>query len=195
MNLEANDNKSLINGYFTSTSVDDKTYAGIGDNGSTTAEDGDVTVEATEKTKLDAIAGAASGSGAASVGISMNLAIINGTAEARLGGTVKADKGNVKVHAQNTLNIPNFISSGGSVSGSASVAGTITVIKVGEKATAYIAPKANVYADGNVIVLAESAQDIRVINGSVSGGGVAGVGVAITMVFPLFNKRLSVLMI
>ena len=40
----ANDNKTLINGYFTSTSVDDKTYAGIGDNGSTTAKDGDVTV-------------------------------------------------------------------------------------------------------------------------------------------------------
>ena len=183
----ANDNKSLINGYFTSTSVDDKTYAGIGDNGSTTAKDGDVTVEATEKTKLDAIAGAASGSGAASVGISMNLAIINGTAEARLGGTVKADKGNVKVHAQNILNIPNFISSGGSVSGSASVAGTITVIKVGEKATAYIAPKANVYADGNVIVLAESAQDIRVINGSVSGGGVAGVGVATNVI--IFSNK------
>ena len=117
----------------------------------------------------------------------MNLAIINGTAEARLGGTVKADKGNVKVHAQNILNIPNFISSGGSVSGSASVAGTITVIKVGEKATAYIAPKANVYADGNVIVLAESAQDIRVINGSVSGGGVAGVGVATNVI--IFSNK------
>ena len=137
------ENKSLISGYFTSASVDDKTYAGIGDGGSTTATDGHVTVEATEKTKLDAIAGAAGGSGTASVGISMNLAIINGTAEARLGGTVRADKGNVKVHAQNILEIPNFISSGGGVAGSASVAGTITVIKAGEQAAAYIAPNAN----------------------------------------------------
>ena len=184
------ENKSLISGYFTSASVDDKTYAGIGDGGSTTAKDGDVTVEATEKTKLDAIAGAAGGSGTASVGISMNLAIINGTAEARLGGTVRADKGNVKVHAQNILEIPNFISSGGGVAGSASVAGTITVIKAGEQAAAYIAPNANVYADGNVIVLAESAQDIRVINGSVSGGGAAGIGVA-TNVIVFSNKTHS----
>ena len=183
----ATDNKNLISGYFTSANVEDKTYAGIGDGGKTTATDGDVIVEATEKTKLDAIAGAASGSGTVSVGISMNLAIINGTAEARLGGTVKADKGNVKVHAQNILNIPNFISSGGGVSGSASVAGTISVIKVGEKATAYIAPNAKVYADGNVIALAESAQDIRVINGSVSGGGVAGVGVATNVI--IFSNK------
>lgn len=184
------ENKSLISGYFTSASVDDKTYAGIGDGGSTTATDGDVTVEATEKTKLDAIAGAAGGSGTASVGISMNLAIIKGTAEARLGGTVRADKGNVKVHAQNILEIPNFISSGGGAAGSASVAGTITVIKAGEQAAAYIAPNANVYADGNVIVLAESAQDIRVINGSVSGGGAAGIGVA-TNVIVFSNKTHS----
>ncbi len=184
------ENKSLISGYFTSASVDDKTYAGIGDGGSTTATDGHVTVEATEKTKLDAIAGAAGGSGTASVGISMNLAIINGTAEARLGGTVRADKGNVKVHAQNILEIPNFISSGGGVAGSASVAGTITVIKAGEQAAAYIAPNANVYADGNVIVLAESAQDIRVINGNVSGGGAAGIGVA-TNVIVFSNKTHS----
>ena len=119
----------------------------------------------------------------------MNLAIIKGIAEARLGGTVRADKGNVKVHAQNILEIPNFISSGGAA-GSASVAGTITVIKAGEQAAAYIAPNANVYADGNVIVLAESAQDIRVINGSVSGGGAAGIGVA-TNVIVFSNKTHS----
>lgn len=42
-------NQNLISGYLNSRSVEDKTFAGIGNNGSTTATAGDVTVKATEK--------------------------------------------------------------------------------------------------------------------------------------------------
>ena len=72
--------------------MEDKTFAGIGNNGSTTATAGDVTVKATEKTTLDSTAGAASAGGSASGGISLNLVILNGTAEARLGGNVQDRK-------------------------------------------------------------------------------------------------------
>lgn len=59
-----------------------KTYAGIGNGGSTTAKNGDILVEASEKTAIHAAAGTANVSGSASVGISMIVAIVNGTAQA-----------------------------------------------------------------------------------------------------------------
>lgn len=60
---------------------------------------------------------------------------------------------------------------GGGAAGSASMAGTITILKVGEQAKAYIAPSAVVAAGGNVIILADSSQKILVVNGSVSAQG------------------------
>ena len=180
-------NQNLISGYLNSASVEDKTFAGIGNNGSTTATAGDVTVKATEKTTLDSTAGAASAGGSASGGISLNLVILNGTAEARLGGNVQADAGNVRVIAENILNVDNMMAIGGGAAGSASMAGTITILKVGEQAKAYIAPNAVVAAGGNVIILADSSQKILVINGSVSGAGAASLGVA-TNVLKIANK-------
>lgn len=76
---------------------------------------------------------------------------------------------------------------GGGAAGSASMAGTITILKVGEQAKAYIAPSAVVAAGGNVIILADSSQKILVINGSVSGAGAASLGVA-TNVLKIANK-------
>ncbi len=183
----ATDNKTLISGYFTSAKVEDKTYAGIGDGGKTTATDGNVTVSAQDQTKLNSVAGAAGGSGTVSIGISLNLAILNGTAEARIGGTVKAEKGSVEVCAKNILNVPAFSAIGGNVSGAVAATGTITVLKAGEKAYAYIAPKANVEAEGNVIVLAESSQDILVVNGNVSASGAASLGVATNVI--IFSNK------
>ena len=180
-------NQNLISGYLNSASVEDKTFAGIGNNGSTTATAGDVTVKATEKTTLDSTAGAASAGGSASGGISLNLVILNGTAEARLGGNVQAGAGNVRVIAENILNVDNMMAIGGGAAGSASMAGTITILKVGEQAKAYIAPSAVVAAGGNVIILADSSQKILVVNGSVSGAGVASLGVA-TNVLKIANK-------
>ena len=183
----ATDNKNLISGYFTSANVEDKTYAGIGDGGKTTATDGNVTVSAQDQTKLHSVAGAAGGSGTVSIGISLNLAILNGTAEARIGGTVKAEKGNVEVYAKNILDVPAFSAIGGNGSGAVAVTGTITVLKAGEKAYAYIAPNANVEAEGNVIVLAESNQDILVVNGNVSASGAASLGVATNVI--IFSNK------
>ena len=180
-------NQNLISGYLNSASVEDKTFAGIGNNGSTTATAGDVTVKATEKTTLDSTAGAASAGGSASGGISLNLVILNGTAEARLGGNVQAGAGNVRVIAENILNVDNMMAIGGGAAGSASMAGTITILKVGEQAKAYIAPSAVVAAGGNVIILADSSQKILVVNGSVSGAGAASLGVA-TNVLKIANK-------
>ena len=180
-------NQNLISGYLNSASVEDKTFAGIGNNGSTTATAGDVTVKATEKTTLDSTAGAASAGGSASGGISLNLVILNGTAEARLGGNVQAGAGNVRVIAENILNVDNMMAIGGGAAGSASMAGTITILKVGEQAKAYIAPNAVVAAGGNVIILADSSQKILVVNGSVSGAGAASLGAA-TNVLKIANK-------
>ncbi len=180
-------NQNLISGYLNSRSVEDKTFAGIGNNGSATAAAGDVTVKATEKTTLDSTAGAAAAGGSASGGISLNLVILNGTAEARLGGNVQAGAGNVRVIAENILNVDNMMAIGGGAAGSASMAGTITILKAGEQAKAYIAPNAVVAAGGNVIILADSSQKILVVNGSVSGAGAASLGVA-TNVLKIANK-------
>lgn len=172
----------LVSGYFNQTNVSDETYAGIGNGGSTTAKNGDILVEASEKTTIHAAAGTANVSGSASVGISMIVAIVNGTAQADLGGTVEAVNGNIQVHGINELNIEKFMAVGGGASGSVSVAGTITVLKVGERAIARIANGANVTAAGSVVVLAESVQDILVINGNVTASGTVSAGVATNVI-------------
>lgn len=185
-----NETSGLVSGYFSTANVSDKTFAGIGNGGSTTATGGDITVETSEKTTVNAAAGTASASGSASVGISMIVAIVNGTSEAVLGGQAEAINGNIQVHAVNELNIEKFIAVGGGASGAVSVAGTITVLKVGEKAAAYIANDAVVTADGSVIVLAESAQNILVINGNVTASGAVSAGVA-TNVIKFSNETRS----
>ena len=172
----------LVSGYFNQTNVSDKTYAGIGNGGSTTAINGDILVEASEKTTIHAAAGTANVSGSASVGISMIVAIVNGTAQADLGGTVEAVNGNIQVHGINELNIEKFMAVGGGASGSVSVAGTITILKVGERAIARIANGANVTAAGSVVVLAESVQNILVINGNVTASGTVSAGVATNVI-------------
>lgn len=172
----------LVSGYFNPANVSDKTYAGIGNGGSTTAKNGDILVEASEKTAIHAAAGTANASGSASVGISMIIAIVNGTAQADLGGTVEAVNGNIQVHGINELNIEKFMAVGGGASGSVSVAGTITVLKVGERAIARIANGADVTAAGSVVVLAESVQDILVINGNVTASGTVSAGVATNVI-------------
>ena len=172
----------LVSGYFNPANVSDKTYAGIGNGGSTTATEGDILVEASEKTTIHAAAGTANASGSASVGISMIVAIVNGTAQADLGGTVEAVNGNIQVHGINELNIEKFMAVGGGASGSVSVAGTITVLKVGERAIARIANGADVTAAGSVVVLAESVQDILVINGNVTASGTVSAGVATNVI-------------
>lgn len=172
----------LVSGYFNPVNVSDKTYAGIGNGGSTTAKNGDILVEASEKTTIHAAAGTANVSGSASVGISMIVAIVNGTAQADLGGTVEAVNGNIQVHGINELNIEKFMAVGGGASGSVSVAGTITVLKVGERAIARIANGANVTAAGSVVVLAESVQNILVINGNVTASGTVSAGVATNVI-------------
>lgn len=172
----------LVSGYFNPVNVSDKTYAGIGNGGSTTANDGGILVEASEKTTIHAAAGTANVSGSASVGISMIVAIVNGTAQADLGGTVEAVNGNIQVHGINELNIEKFMAVGGGASGSVSVAGTITVLKVGERTIARIANGANVTAAGSVVVLAESVQDILVINGNVTASGTVSAGVATNVI-------------
>lgn len=80
-----------------------------------------------------------------------------------------------------------FSAIGGNGSGAVAVTGTITVLKAGEKAYAYIAPNANVEAEGNVIVLAESNQDILVVNGNVSASGAASLGVATNVI--IFSNK------
>lgn len=185
-----NETSDLVSEYFSTANVSDKTFAGIGNGGSTTATGGDITVEASEKTTVNAAAGTASASGSASVGISMIVAIVNGTSEAVLGGQAEAINGNIQVHAINELNIEKFIAVGGGASGAVSVAGTITVLKVGETAAAYIANGAVVTADGSVIVLAESAQNILVINGNVTASGAVSAGVA-TNVIKFSNETRS----
>ena len=49
--------------------------------------------------------------------------------------------------AENILNVDNMMAIGGGAAGSASMAGTITILKVGEQAKAYIAPVSYTHLD------------------------------------------------
>ncbi len=123
----------LVSGYFNPVNVSDKNLCRDRKWRQHYSKNGDILVEASEKTTIHAAAGTANVSGSASVGISMIVAIVNGTAQADLGGTVEAVNGNIQVHGINELNIEKFMAVGGGASGSVSVAGTITVLKVGRK--------------------------------------------------------------
>ena len=132
------------------------------------------------------MAGSASASGTASIGVSANIGFIAGTVEANLGGTVKS-AGNVSVQAKSELKVPVFTAAGGGGSGTVAANGTVTVLKVTSKTLAKINALAEITAENNVIVYADSDADILAVNGNVGGAGAAAVGAAVNMM--IFNNQ------
>ena len=99
-----------VTGYFTSEAAN-ATTARIG-SGTNIILTGNAVILASEKTNLKAVVGAAAG-GAFAAGGSVAIAILNGTSQVEILGTVKAD-GTVKITAENSITGTEFSAKAGS---------------------------------------------------------------------------------
>ncbi|MCP5307913.1 leukotoxin LktA family filamentous adhesin [Cognatazoarcus halotolerans] len=168
-----------VAGSATVTDLTETTTAAIGSaatinpagDGATTQ---DVTVRASDQTKLLGVAGAVAFGGRGGVGAGADVGLIDKTTKATVGGNIKA-RDTVTVEALSNEDITSVAASL-SAGGSAGIAGSASVYVMNIATTGEIADAATVNSDGNVIVSSDDANEMDMIAGNGAFGGTAGVG-------------------
>lgn len=127
-------------------------------------------------TSADVIA--ASGTFSGGAGVAVNR-IVQQTNASVNGGTMNVDDMVVKANASPSI---KNIGIGAAAAGTAGVTGSVAVNMIQNNVTAHIGDGANITADGNIGVVATSAENIANYVGSAAVGGVgAGVGVSVSV--------------
>ncbi|MCF0229740.1 MAG: hypothetical protein HUJ76_08645, partial [Parasporobacterium sp.] len=175
---------SLVSSYFAeSVDMKNKTAAITGIGGIIKSTSGNVTVEASETSTVNAVAGQAGGAGV-TVGVSVNCITLKGTTEAKVLSDITSAK-DINIKAENNVNLGRLISFGGNaglyaaacgavlytdISGSNSAAaeGTITSLNNG---------RLSVTADQNVHQTEDGSY--LAVAPAVAVGGAVGAPVAI----------------
>ena len=170
---------AAIGGSASTNRIGNSTSASL-DNTSITSTAGDVDVLSTDTSNIQSLAGSVQGSGTAAVGAAVAVNRIDNQTGADIsGGTV--DAANVAVAALGDSQIET-IAVGASVSGQVAVAGSVAINLLGNNVDAHIDEGAQVTADGNVAVNADSEDDIDVLAGAVAVGvGAAGAGASVSV--------------
>ena len=142
---------------------------------------GGVALSATQRGGIFAVTGALSGGGTAAVGASGSYNHIGGSvlAEAQ-GGSLNARSGSVSVAAQREGEVEVWAASG-SGGGTAGFAGSIAINELGGATTARVGQGAQVTAEHNVAVTADTSQSVEARAGTVALGGTVGGGGAIAV--------------
>lgn len=135
-----------------------------------------VDVTASDTTALLGVAGALSIGGTAGVGASADVGVLDKTTEGFIAPNASVDAdGNVLVRALSNEAITS-IAPGGSVGGSAGIAGSAGVEVMDVTTRAFVGNAARVDTDGSVLVDAEESNNMDVLAGTISVGGSVGVG-------------------
>ncbi|MCR3920962.1 MAG: hypothetical protein NUK65_00375 [Firmicutes bacterium] len=166
-----------LGSFFTGLNVSDKTTAFIGSGGTTTATTGDIIVKASEKTTIDALAGAVA-AGQAALGGAVIVVTLHGTTESYLGGTIQS-AGHLSVIAENTVQANKLVTIAGT-GGPISLGGSVVILQVTGTAKAYVyghitvMGMINVHATGTI-----TTTDLKAYAGAVGG---LGLGAAVAIV-------------
>ncbi|WP_380052864.1 leukotoxin LktA family filamentous adhesin [Falsihalocynthiibacter sp. SS001] len=139
---------------------------------------GSTIVSATDTTNLLSISGAASGGGNAGAGAGVTVGVITKSTKAEIDDNADVDSGNIIVNAKSSEDI-SMITFGVGIGGSAGLAGAVAVDAVNTTTTARVGENANLFANGNVAVMADNATNIDMLDGSLAIGGSAGVGASV----------------
>jgi filamentous hemagglutinin family protein len=136
------------------------------------ATGGDLAVQASDRSTINSVTGAAAVGGSNAVGASGSYNHIDGEVRAEISGG-SATAANVLVDAERAGTLDVWAISG-SAAGTAGIAGSIALNDVGGSTTARIGEAALVNATGNALVTAEADDYIKSRAGAVGLGGSAG---------------------
>ncbi|MDP2102146.1 MAG: leukotoxin LktA family filamentous adhesin [Methylotenera sp.] len=167
-----------LNGSASSAKINNTTEASIL-NAKSNNTGNTIKVTAKDNSEIEALSGAAAFATSAAVGIAVSVNQINNTVNASLSGGQHQAK-NLEVSAVSS-DIIRTLATSIAVAGDAGIAGSVAVNLVGGNTNAVIDNGADVIAQNNVGVIAESDHRITVAAGG-SGIGVSatGVGVSVT---------------
>ena len=136
-----------------------------------------VLISSTDTPTLFVAAGGLSASSSVAAGAAVALDNVASTVTSNIdGSTVTADTGNVQVLADRNADLTHLIVVGGGVGGTAGVAGSIAVNTFGSTTQASITGASSVTANDDVVVLAQSANEITPWVGTVTVGESASIG-------------------
>lgn len=148
------------------------------DNKADNKTDVNVNAESSSNIITSADVIAASGTFSGGAGVAVNR-IVQQTNASVNGGTMNVDDMVVKANASPSI---KNIGIGAAAAGTAGVTGSVAVNMIQNNVTAHIGDGANITADGNIGVVATSAENIANYVGSAAVGGVgAGVGVSVSV--------------
>lgn len=167
-----------LNGSASSAKINNTTEASIL-NAKSNNTGNTIKVTAKDNSEIEALSGAATFATSAAVGIAVSVNQINNTVNASLSGGQHQAK-NLEVSAVSS-DIIRTLATSIAVAGDAGIAGSVAINLVGGNTNAVIDNGADVIAQNNVGVIAESDHRITVAAGG-SGIGVSatGVGVSVT---------------
>ncbi|MDO9281267.1 MAG: leukotoxin LktA family filamentous adhesin [Methylotenera sp.] len=167
-----------LNGSASSAKIHNTTEASIL-NGESNNTGNIIKVTAKDNSEIEALSGAAAFSTSAAVGIAVSVNQINNTVNASLSGGKYRIK-NLEVSASSS-DLVRTLATSIAIAGDAGIAGSVAINLVGGNTNAVIDNGADVIAQNNVGVIAESDHRITVAAGG-SGIGVSasGVGVSVT---------------
>jgi len=152
-----------------------------GSDGTTVISHGDIDAIAADLSKIESITGAVSGAGSAAIGASGSYNEIDNSVTASIsGGSAEARAGTLTVDASRGGEI-FAVAAGGSGAGTAGFAGSIAINTITGTTTAELAGGVDAWADGSLLVDANSDSAIQAIAGSVAIGGTVGIGGAVAV--------------
>jgi filamentous hemagglutinin family protein len=140
-----------------------------------------VKVEATNTSVIKALSGGAAFGTQGAGGIAVSVNQIDDTTDARVTGKKAAglDVSNLIVHAKSTGTLKSLSIGVGASTGSVGVGGSLAINLLGGNTSAYISGGADVVAQHNVGVMAESDDKFTVASGT-AGIGLSGAGIGVS---------------
>lgn len=168
-----------ITGAVSHNIIDNTTSARVTGASSVTAA-GKVILSAEDTSTIKSLSGQAAVAGEAAVGGAASYNKIHNAIESYSdGSTLESESGNVSILAESDAVIET-VAAGGSGGGTAGVAGSVAISRIGNSVEAY-ANESHISADGSVAVVADADNDITVHGGTFAGAGTVGVGGAVAV--------------
>lgn len=152
-------------------------YARIGQTGTV----GDLAVTAQDQSTLDTFPGAVGLGGSVGAGAGVGVGVLTKTVTASVGRHAALKTNDVRVAAQSG-EAANIIALSAGVGQSAGLAGAVAVYTIENTTTASIEDSAQVFANGDVAVLATDIASVDSLVGSAGVGGTAGIGASVGIV-------------
>ena len=139
---------------------------------------GAITVTATDRPTIQALAGGVAGAGAAAIGAALATNEIGDTDTAYIDRSTITSQASITVSATSTSSMET-ITVGGAGAGAFALGGSVSLNSIANTIEAYITTFSHVTAPGAITVSATDTSTIKAIAGAAAGAGAAAIGAAL----------------